>query len=93
MKTFNINERIKVKLTPRGIDIFYHQFDELNGKYKGMGFLPLDPCMPEIDEDGDTEFQLWYFMNIYGKHMANGLSSVIENNRIYIEEKDLDEVG
>ena len=32
MKKLNMNSTIKVKLTPFGTDIFYHQFDELNKK-------------------------------------------------------------
>ena len=89
MKSFNINGIVKVKLTPRGIDIFYHQYDELNERAREMVLPPLEPHMPEIDKDGFTEIQLWRFMDIYGKHMRMGLYNVIENNRIYIEEKDL----
>jgi len=32
MKKLNMNSMIKVKLTPFGADIFYHQYDELNKK-------------------------------------------------------------
>lgn len=91
MKSINLNERIKVKLTPAGADIFYHQYDELNERSTVNGMLLFEPHMPEIDKDGFTEFQLWRFMSIYGKHMRMGLYKAIENNCIYIEEKDLDE--
>ena len=77
MKKLNINEFIKVKLTERGKDIFYHQYDGLNSR---------------LGENGFTEFQLHEFMNLYGRYMINGLPSVIEDNHIYIYEKDLREV-
>ena len=49
MKTFNINNIIKVKLTDCGRDIYYHQHDELN-KYYGKEVIK--PRYPDVDEDG-----------------------------------------
>ena len=86
MKVFNINNIIKVKLTDRGKDIYYHQHDELN-KYYGKEIIK--PRYPDVDEDGFTRFQLWHFMEIYGPHTHIGMDNFIENNDIYIFEKDL----
>lgn len=93
MKRFNVNKFIKVKLTPRGVDIYYHQNDELNKWIKENGGLELGSRMPKIDENGYTEFQLWNFMNLYGKYFVMGSSeNVIEDLSIYIEDGDLEEV-
>ena len=88
MKKLNINHIIKVKLTDHGKDIFYHQHDELN-KYWGREVIK--PYYPPVDEEGFTEFQAHEFMNIYGKYLVNGFDLVIENNNIYIYEKDLED--
>lgn len=58
----NLNETIKVKLTPLGAEIYYKQFDELN---KQRGREICKPQMPRIDKDGYTEFQLWNFIELY----------------------------
>ena len=71
----NLNETIKVKLTPYGAEIYYKQFDELNKKY---GREIFNPQMPRIDKDGYTEFQLWHFIELYGQHIGMCKPNVIE---------------
>ena len=88
MKTFNINNLIKVRLTDHGKDIFYHQHDEFNRRY-GNGKEIIEPRYPDVDEDGFTIFQLWHFMEIYGPYISITAPNFIENNNIYIEESDL----
>lgn len=90
MKSINLNSIIKVKLTPKGVDIFYHQYDELNKRIKEYGGLPLKPHMPQIDSEGYTEFILWKFINIYGEHMVMGIPEVIKPLNIYIKDEDID---
>lgn len=80
----NLNEPIKVKLTQMGKDIYYHQFDSLN---KAIGKEICKPSYPVEDEDGYTEFQLWYFMNLYGNFIDIGSSDVIDPIEIvYVRE-------
>jgi hypothetical protein len=92
MKKLNLNDIIKVKLTDCGKDIFYHQHDELNKFIMERGGKPLKPWFPEIDADGYSEFQLWHFMNIYGRHMNNGAPAVVEHMSIHINEEDLEDL-
>ena len=75
MQKINLNEIIKVKLTPYGAEIYYKQFDELNKK---RGREICKPHMPRIDKDGYTEFQLWHFMELYGEHIGMCKPNVIE---------------
>lgn len=89
MKSINLNDIIKVKLTQKGVDIFYHQHDELNKWLTAMKALPLKPHMPEIDAEGYTEFQLWKFMNIYGQHIEMGMDQVIKPLNIYLKDEDV----
>ena len=74
----NLNEQVKVKLTPLGAEIYYHQYDELNKKIKENGGTQLEPIMPEIDKDGFTKFTLWHFMELYGEHIGMCKPNVIE---------------
>ena len=71
----NLNETIKVKLTPYGAEIYYKQFDEVN---KQCGKEICKPHMPRIDKDGYTEFQLWHFIELYGQHIGICKPNVIE---------------
>ena len=71
----NLNEMVKVKLTPLGAEIYYKQFDELN---KECGREICKPQMPQIDKDGYTEFQLWNFIELYGQHIGMCKPNVIE---------------
>ena len=71
----NLNERVKVKLTDFGKDIFYHQYDELN---KVSGRVVFEPEFPKVDEDGYASFVLWQFMLLYGDYMEMGERNVIK---------------
>lgn len=82
----NLNDQIKVKLTPLGVEIYYHQYDELNKNIKANGGTPLEPIMPEIDKDGYTKFTLWHFMELYGQHIGMCKPNIIEPLNIYFVE-------
>jgi hypothetical protein len=84
----NLNCLIKVKLTDYGKDIFYHQYDELNKK---CGRTIIEPRFPDVDSEGYSQFQLWDFMHVYGKHMMLGTSNVIHPLSIYIDDENLKE--
>ncbi len=74
----NLNDRVKVKLTPLGAEIYYHQYDDLNKSIKANGGTQLKPRMPKIDKDGYTEFTLHHFINLYGEHIGMCKPNVIE---------------
>lgn len=92
MKKLNLNNIIKVKLTDLGKDIYYHQFDDLNGWIRSHGGKPLERMYPKVNDEGYSEFQLWRFMNLYGAHIANGAPNVVEPLNIYISDDDLEDV-
>jgi hypothetical protein len=73
----NLNEFIKVTLTDYGKEVYYHQYDELNECIKRRGGRPLEPRFPKVDEEGKTKFQLWEFMELYGKHIGMAKPNVI----------------
>ena len=75
MQKINLNDTIKVKLTPYGAEIYYKQFDKLNKQYEKE---ICKPHMPQIDKDGYTEFQLWHFIELYGEHIGMCKPNVID---------------
>lgn len=90
MTRINLNERIKVRLTDLGKDIYYHQFDNLNER---AGRCVLKPVYPKTDEDGYTEFQLWVFIELYGRHIGMAKPNVIYPNEIVcVEEPTTDAI-
>ena len=46
----------------------------------------LQSSLPKVDENGYTEFQLWHFMELYGKHIGMCKPNVIEPLDIVIVE-------
>lgn len=84
----NLNSRIKVKLTPHGVDVYYHRFDGLNEHIKTLKGKQIKPDMPQIDKDGFTSMQLWSFMEIFGEHIGMAKENVIDPLYIYTDEAD-----
>lgn len=79
MKRLNLNSIIKVKLTDRGKDVFYHQYDSFR--------------YPDVDNEGYSKFQLWDFMHIYGHTFILGnVNEVIKPLDIFIEDEDLEDM-
>ena len=74
----NLNDFIKVKLTDWGKEIYYHQHDDLNKCIEKRGGKLITPEMPQVDADGKTKFQLWYFIELYGKYIGLVKRNVIE---------------
>ena len=81
----NLNDRIKVKLTPLGAEIYYHQYDDIHKDYPKMK-KHLQSSLPKVDENGYTEFQLWHFMELYGKYIGMCKPNVISPLDIIIVE-------
>ena len=81
--SLNLNDWIKVRLTPLGATIFYHQYDDLLKDHPQI--TSIKPKMPQIDKDGYTRFQLWCFIKLYGDFIGMGQELVIDGNRIYFE--------
>ncbi len=71
----NLNDRVKVKLTPLGAEIYYNRFKKLN---ETCNKKVIEPHLPKVDTDGFTEFTLWDFMELYGKHIGMCKPNVIE---------------
>lgn len=92
MKKLNLNDSVKVKLTPLGAEIYFHQFDELNKVLSAKGAKLVTPHMTKIDEDGYTSFQLWDFIHLYGEYINIGNQNVITDMNFYIPDNNLTEV-
>lgn len=92
MKKLNLNDTVKVKLTPLGAEIYYHQFDEVNKRIELCGGKKIEPHMPQVDKDGFTKFQLWHFIEMFGDYIGIGRKNVISDMNFYISEDDLEEV-
>lgn len=92
MFTYNINDKIKVKLTEHGKAILRNEVADTMRKLKNLN-LPDDYFPYPEDEDGYTEFQLWNFMRIFGSHFCNGCPAILDTNKIiFIDEENWYEV-
>ena len=73
MKIFNLNNKVKVKLTEEGIKILENKHNEylkMYGDNPEVKALFGEFTIPEIDEDGYSSFSLVELMNIFGKYMT-----------------------
>ena len=76
---FNLNQFIKVKLTGEGKKILKEMYNLNNDDLKSF-----------YTDDEYAKFQLWQFMNIFGKYLFNGsIIQLIKKNNIIISEEDL----
>ena len=71
----NLNDTVKVKLTRLGKAIYRHRYDQINAC---AGEEVISPMDPKEDEEGYTSFQLWDFIDLYGRHIRLGHINVIE---------------
>lgn len=76
LKALSLHSVIRAKLNFRGRNIFYGR----NG------------YMPEVDENGFTEFKLFDFMSIYGRCLIPGTVVPIASGNVYINADDLEDV-
>lgn len=96
MKKINLNDTIKVKLTPLGADIYYRQYDDFIEQMKRENnhkvLETVKPRMPRIDKDGFTEIQFWHFIQLYGEYTGIAKQDVIEGCSIYVNEGTLEDI-
>jgi hypothetical protein len=83
---FNINDTVKVKLTPYGVQTLKNNIAEVNKKLppnaKPLRYIPM-----KKDKNGYTEFQLWSLMNNFG-HVISLTSEAPFETNILIPIKD-----
>lgn len=82
----NLNDQVKVKLTPLGAEIYYNRYDFLKSSIRAIGGVCAEPKMPKIDEDGYTEMTMWQFIELYGKDIGKINREVINPLDIIIAE-------
>jgi len=70
MKSFNINDTVKVKLTEAGRNILRDRHDEAYSSVPQFIEKP-EYKLPEVDSNGYTKFQLHELMNIFGGSLYN----------------------
>lgn len=81
----NINDKIKVRLSAYGVDLFSKRYFDINRLSDDLyGRRLVVNTMPEIDSDGYTQFQLHDFMALYGQHMVMGGKAVLNDMNIIV---------
>lgn len=87
MKTLNINNKVRIKLTPCGIEKLKRKHEELLSFCPSIGkFTP-----PETDKDGYCEMQLWEIMSTFGEDMHMGNMNLPFETNIQIDDAQFEE--
>ncbi len=87
MKTLNINTKVRIKLTPCGIQKLKANHEELRASCPSIGkFTP-----PKTDKDGYCEMQLWEIMNTFGKDLYMGNMNLPFETNIQIDDAQFEE--
>ena len=76
----NLNLYIKVKLNDYGKEIHYNDWKDI---CEETG----TPYKLEVDEEGYSSFQIYDFMNTFGKYAHMGAKPFLETNDVFIERK------
>lgn len=83
MLKYNVNNKIKVKLTEYGKFVLGREVADTMSMLRTLNVSDEYSPYPE-DDAGYTEFQLWNFMRIFGTHFEVWSPLMIENNEIVI---------
>ena len=90
LNSINLNDRIKVKLTTHGQEIYRSRWEELN---RMAGRVVVFPHYARVDKEGYTSFQLWDFIETFGEHIGITKPNVIEPLNIYSVDDEKEQVG
>jgi len=80
---FNINDYVRVKLTPMGIEILKQRHEQLMSFYKKGS---IDEFNLRIDAEGYYKTQMWDLMQTFGAHLGLGARLPFETNIILCTE-------
>lgn len=69
MMEFNVNDKVRVRLTHHGRDILRGIVADYRQKHPKANALFL---FPQESDDGWSEWQLWELMSTFGEHCYNG---------------------
>ncbi len=78
---FNINEPIFIKLEKDGLEAYRKYYENL---FSGTNYKDYQ-TVPKKDKFGYSRFQLWEFMQIFGKMMGMGIFHLSEGNNVYFK--------
>lgn len=71
MVTFNINDCVRVKLTPHGHEIVRKRYEKLKAALPVTANFKFTP--PKEDSDGWSRWQVWSLMETFGEHVGLAL--------------------
>ena len=77
---FNVNHRVKIKLTQYGKDYLIKKHEDFCKKFN----IYTDIHIPEESEEGWSEWQLWDLMARLGNAFAGGVHLPFETNIIIL---------
>ena len=69
----NFNDKVRIKLTQKGLDIHRAEHERLQRLGLKMDYTP-----PKTDATGWHETQLWHVMNTWGSAMGMGFDLAME---------------
>jgi len=83
MTPFNINNYVRVKLTPSGKDIHKQYYESIRNMRTNYTYEP-----PKEDTKGFSRFQLWELMSLFGEHIYMGMREQPFETTIYFDSKE-----
>ena len=79
---FNINDKVRVRLTPNGRAIHAKNHADLCVRIPALSKWVYKP--PTEDAEGWSEWQMWSLMATFGADTGNGMPQCFEQNTIRI---------
>jgi hypothetical protein len=77
---FNINDKVRVRLTTFGRECHRRNYDDLTEMFRARvpKGTPWDYRPPAEDAEGWSEWQLWELMREFGAYLRNGVEVPFE---------------
>jgi hypothetical protein len=75
---FNINDYVRVKLTPEGVEYLRQKHENSLADCHKRGFPGFPFKTPVTDKDGWSNWQLWDLMSSFGADIGPGRSLLFE---------------
>ena len=75
---FNINDTVRVRITPIGKQLLRKNWLDVHAEIWANGGVGYEYREPEEDADGWSEWQLWALMQEFGPHLHLGCQQPFE---------------
>jgi len=81
---FNINDRVKLRLTEKGLETYVAFFEKSMGSVRRAEEIREGARKEMAENDGFISMIMWQVMGVFGPHLGAGAHQQIVGSRLYL---------